>query len=54
MSIGLNCLADIASCMAWVTSLVAVVQISISFCLRSPSVMMPRRNCFSTLSASSS
>ncbi len=54
MSIGLNLVAVSSFCMALVTSVVAAVQISISFCLRSPSVMMPRRNCFSTLSASTS
>ncbi len=35
-----------------VTSAVALFQISTSFWRRSPSVMMPRRNCASTFSAS--
>ena len=52
MSMGLNCSALRLFSMAVRTSSVASVQISTSFWRRSPSVMMPRRNCFSTLSAS--
>ena len=52
MSMGLNCWALRDSSILTRTSSVAFVQISTSFWRRSPSVMMPRRNWFSTLSAS--
>ena len=52
MSSGLNWSAWMAFSMARRTSSVALVQISTSFWRRSPSVMMPRRNWVSTLSAS--
>ena len=54
MSMGLNFTACISSCTASRTRNVASVQISISFWRRSSSVMMPRSNCVSTFSASSS
>ena len=54
MSMGLNRCALSSACMASWTSAVASVQISTSFWRRSPSVMMPRWNCFSTFSASAS
>ena len=54
MSMGLNFLALSVVSMASMTSSMAMVQISTSFWRRSPSVMMPRRNWPSTLSASSS
>ena len=54
MSIGLNFWAFISSCIASRTRSVASVQISISFWRRSSSVMTPRSNCCSTLSASPS
>ena len=54
MSIGLNRWAlNSFSIAAW-TSAVASVQMRTSCWRRSPSVMMPRRNCVSTLSACSS
>ena len=52
MSMGLNWSALRVFSIARRTSSVASVQISTSFWRRSPSVMMPRRNWFSTLSAS--
>ena len=52
MSIGLNCCGLELGSIAFCTSAVASVQISTSFWRRSPSVMMPRRNWFSTFSAS--
>ena len=54
MSIGLNFSACSSSCIASRTRSVASVQISISFWRRSSSVMTPRSNCCSTLSASAS
>ena len=52
ISMGLKRSACMVRCMASWTSLVAEVQISTSFCRRSPSVMMPRLNWVSTFSAS--
>ena len=54
MSIGLNGVDCMRSCMAFVTWLVASVQISISCWRRSSSVMMPRSYWLSTLAASPS
>ncbi len=52
MSMGLKCSSWRPFSIADRTSSVALVQISTSFCRRSPSVMMPRRNWLSTFSAS--
>ena len=54
MSIGLKRSALSPTSISARTSSVALVQISTSFWRRSPSVMMPRRNWVSTLSASAS
>ena len=54
MSSGLKAISDSDFSMARPTSEVADVQISISFCRRSSSVMMPRLNCASAFSASRS
>ncbi len=52
MSIGLNTSEENWAAIASLTSSVASVQISVSFWRRSPSVMMPRRNCVLTFAAS--
>ena len=52
MSMGLNCSERSTFSMASRTCSVASVQMRTSCWRRSPSVMMPRRNCVSTLSAS--
>ena len=52
MSSGLNWMADRVFSMAFPTSELAEVQISISFWRRSSSVMMPRLNWVSAFSAS--
>ena len=54
MSIGLKRWALNSFSMACWTSVVASVQMRTSCWRRSPSVMMPRRNCDSTLSACAS
>ena len=54
MSRGLNSISDRDFSMARPTSEVAEVQISISFCRRSSSVMIPRLNWVSAFSASRS
>ncbi len=52
ISMGLNCSALKAFSIASRTRSVASVQMRTSCTRRSPSVMMPRRNCVSTFSAS--